>query len=291
MNVCPKAYTIPGVDAMQAALTPPLHLAPLPLAPVGAKAVDLDFDGGRLSSDAGLVLLKDPDEQLALPQTLPAVLPDPRDPRRVHFTHHDLLKQRVFQIAAGYEDANDANTLRHDPIFKLLLDRLPETGAPLASQPTLSRFETRVSRPELYRLALVLVDQFLASYVSPPKLIVLDFDDTEDPVHGEQEQARYDGYYGGYCFLPLHLYEGLSGRLVTPTFQAKRLTGAQRLAVFTRLVKRLRHARAHTPPIFRGDSHFAYPEVMQWIEAQPDLSYVTGLTSNRILTALAREVV
>jgi Transposase DDE domain group 1 len=292
MNVySPQAYTIPGVDSMQAAIMPPLHLAPLHLAPVGAKAVDLDFDGGRLSSDAGLVLLKDPDEQLSLTHSLAAVLSDPRDPRRVHFTHHDLLKQRVFQIAAGYEDANDANTLRHDPIFKLLLDRLPETGAPLASQPTLSRFENRVSRPELYRMALVLVEQFLASYVRPPQLIVLDFDDTEDPVHGEQEQARYDGYYGGYCFMPLHLYEGLSGRLITTILKAKRFTGAQMLAVLTRLVKRLRHAWPHTLLIFRGDSHFAYPEVMQWIEEQPDLSYVTGLTSNRVLTELAREVV
>ena len=108
------------------------HLAPLHLAPVGAKAVDLNFDGGRLSSDAGLVLLQDPDEQLGLTRALAAGLKDPRDPRRVDFTLHDLLKQRVLQITAGYEDANDANALRHDPIFKLLLDRLPETGAPLA---------------------------------------------------------------------------------------------------------------------------------------------------------------
>jgi len=287
----PKAYTIPGVDRMQAALTPYLPLAPLPLAPVGAKAVALDFDGGRLSSDAGLVLLKDPDEQLGLTQNLAAVLSDPRDPRRVHFTPHDLLKQRVLHIAAGYVDANDANTLRHDPIFKLLLDRLPETGAPLASQPTISRFENRVSRTELSRMALVLVEQFLASYVSPPQLIVLDFDDTEDPAHGEQEQVRYDGYYGGYCFLPLHLYEGLSGRLITTIFKAKRFTGAQMLAVLTRLVKRLRQAWPHTLLIVRGDSHFAYPEVMQWIEEHPELSYVTGLTSNRVLTELAREVV
>src|SRR3989442_15926432 len=99
-------------------------------------------------------------------------------------------------MAAGYEDANDADTLRDDPIFKLLLDRLPETGAPLASQPTLSRFENRVARPELYRLALGLVDQFLASYVSPPKLIVLNFDATEHPAPPEQEQAAYDGYCG-----------------------------------------------------------------------------------------------
>ena len=185
----PQAYTIPGVDSMQAEMATPLHLAP-----VGDKAVDLDFDGGRLSSDAGLILLKDPDEQLGLTRALAAVLKDPRDPRRVHFPLHDLLKQRVLQMAAGYEDANDANTLRHDPLFKLLLDRLPDTGAPLASQPTLSRFENHASRTELSRMAGVLVAQFIASYAHPPQLIVLDFDDTEDPVHGAQAQARDDGY-------------------------------------------------------------------------------------------------
>jgi hypothetical protein len=282
----PQAYTIPGVDSISVDLTTPLHLAA-----VGDKAVDLDFDGGRLSSDAGLVLLKAPDEQLGFTRALAAVLNDPRDPRRVDFTPHDLLRQRVLQIAAGYEDANDSNTLRHDPVFKLLLDRLPETGPPLASQPTISRFENRVSRTELYRLALVFLDQFVASYDRPPQLIVLDFDDTEDPAHGEQEQVRYDGYYGGYCFLPLHVYEGLSGRLITTIFKAKRFTGAQMRAVLTRLVKRLRQAWPDTLLIVRGDSHFAYPEVMQWIEEQPDLSYVTGLTSNRVLTELAREVV
>ena len=217
---------------MQATITPPLHLAPLPLAPVGAKTVTLDFDGGRLSSDAGLVLLKDPDEQLGLTHNLAAVVcRTPCYPRPVHFTHHDLLKQRVFQIAAGYEDANDANSLRHDPIFKLLLDRLPETGAPLASQPTIScglKTASRVPNSTVWRSCWWI--NFFASYVSPPQLIVLDFDDTEDPVHGEQEQARYDGYYGSYCFLPLHLYEGLSGRLITTIFKAKRFTGAQMLS-------------------------------------------------------------
>src|SRR5499426_762045 len=286
-----KEYTISGFDSMQATLATQRQRTPLLLAPVGDNTVELDFDGGRLSSDAGLILLKDIDDQLGLTRALAAVLADARDARRIHFTPDDLLKQRVLQIAAGYEDANEANTLRHDPIFKLLLNRLPETGAPLASQPTLSRFENHVSRTELYRMARVLVEQFLASYARPPQLIVLDFDDTEDAVHGEQEQARYDGYYGGYCFLPLHLYEGLSGRLITTIFKAKRFTGAQMLSVLKRLVKRLRHAWPDTLLIFRGDSHFAYPEVMQWIEAQAHLSYVTGLTSTAVLPPLAHEVV
>ena len=187
-----KAYTISGVDSM-----PVERASPLQLAPVGDKAVALDFDGGRLSSDAGVVLLKDIDAQLGLTRDLAVVLSEPRDPRRINFTRQDLIQQRVFQIAAGYEDANDSNTLRDDPIFKLMLNRLPETGAPLASQPTISRFENRVSRTELYRMALVVLHQFIASYATPPQGIVLDVDDTEDPVHGEQAQARFDGYDGG----------------------------------------------------------------------------------------------
>src|SRR5215217_9002588 len=282
---------VSGVDLMPAAVATQLQSAPLHLAPVGTKSVELDFDGGRLSSDAGVVLLKDIDDQLGLTRALAAVLSDPRDVRRIHFTPADLLKQRIFQIAAGYEDANDANTLRHDPIFKLLLDRLPETGAPLASQPTISRFENRVSRTALYRMALVLMDQFIASYDSPPEVIVLDVDDTEDRAHGEQEHIRYDGYYGGYCFMPCHLYEGLSGRLITTLLKAKRFSGAQMLAVLKRVVKRLQHAWPDTWVILRGDSHFAYPEVMAWMEAQPQLSYVIGLTSNAVLQKLAQEVV
>jgi hypothetical protein len=285
------APMVSGFDPMQAAMATPLQPAPLPLVPVGGKAVDLDFDGGRLSSDAGLVLLKDIDAPLGVTRNLAAVLSDPRDPRRLNVTLEDLIKQRVFQIAAGYEDANDANTLRDDPIFKLMLDRLPESGAPLASQPTMSRFENRISRTELYRMALEWLHQFIASYATPPKVIVLDVDDTEAPVHGGQEQARFDGYYGGYCFLPFHVYEGLSGRLITTLLKAKRFTGAQMLSVLKRLVTRRRRAWPDTLLILRGDSHFAYPEVMRWIEAQANLSYVTGLSSNAVLTKLAHEVV
>src|SRR5215831_4379214 len=128
----PKAYMLRGGGAMSTNIASSLHLAP-----VEDKATLVDFEGGRLSSDGGLILLNDPDDQLGFTRHLAAVLRDRRDPRRVDFTLHDLLKQRVVQIAAGYEDANDATTLRDDPIFKLLLGRLPESGAPLASR---SRF-------------------------------------------------------------------------------------------------------------------------------------------------------
>jgi hypothetical protein len=172
-------------------------------------------------------------------------------------TLHDLLTQRVWPIAAGSEDANDSHTLRHDPIFTLLLDRLPETGDPLASQPTIARLENRVSRTGLSRMARGFLAQFIASYARPPQRIGLDCDDTEAPVHGEQEQARYEAYYGGYGFLPLHRYAGLSGRLITTIFKAKRFTGAQRLAGLKRLIKRLRQAWPDTRLSLRGDRHLA----------------------------------
>jgi DDE family transposase len=276
---------------MPAARTSPRPPPPLRLIPGGGKAGERDFAGGRLSSDAGVVLLKDIDDQLGLTRTLATVLKDPRAPRRITFPFEDLLTQRVYQIVAGYEDANDANTLRDAPIFTLLLARLPATGASLASPPTLSRFENRVSRTALYRLARVLFDHCIASYAKSPQVIVLDGDDPEDRGHGQQEPARDDGSDGGDGFMPLHLYEGRSGRLLTPILKAQRFTGTQRLAVLTRLVKRLRPAWPHPLLLFRGDRHCAYPEVRQWIEDQPALSSVTGWTSHTILPELAREVV
>jgi hypothetical protein len=198
MNAQPlDAQRVSGVDPMQADRASPLQQTPLHLAPVGAKAVALDFDGGRLSSDAGVLLLTDIDDQLGFTRDLAAVLSDPRDPRRVKLTRQDLLTQRVCQMAAGYEDANDSHPLRDDPICTLLRDRLPETGAPLASQPTRSRVANRVSRSALSRMARVLLEQCIASYATQPPVIVLEVDDTEDRVPGQQEPARYDGSSGG----------------------------------------------------------------------------------------------
>lgn len=283
--------TFSGVDQPPSRAQPDTPVAPLSLSPVATKAVLMDFDGGRLSSDAGLLLLKEVDQRLGLTRRLSEVLCDPRDRRYTQHTMEEIVQQRVFQIAAGYEDANDADALRHDPVIKMIVGRLPETGAPLASQPTISRFENTPSRGELYRVAEVFLDQFIRSYDEEPELVVLDFDDTEDRVHGAQQLALFHGYYDGYCFLPLHVYEGLSGRLITTILKPKRLRGEQALAVLKRLVERLRVAWPKTLIIFRGDSHFAYREVMDYIEQAPNMGYVTGLQTNAVLKRLAAEVV
>ena len=254
------------------------------------KPVLLDFQGGRLSSDAGLLLIGQVDGHLGLTQALASVLDDQRDPNRTRHTMQDLLRQRVFQIAAGYEDQDDSDTLRGDPIFKLLLNRAPETGAALASQPTMSRFENGVTSSEVDQMAEVLLEAFIGSYAQAPEVIVLDFDDTADLAHGEQEQARFNKHVGNTCFMPLHVYEGLSGRLILTMLKPGVLRGIELLPILQRLVRRLRQVWPGTEILFRGDSHFAYPEVMAYLESEPRLHYVTGLGSNSVLKSLASEI-
>jgi hypothetical protein len=261
--------------------TSPLPKAEVRLGNIGDKSVILNSEGTDISSDAGALLLREVEAQIGLIRAMAKAIPDNRDARYVTHTLTDLLIQRVAQIACGYEDANDCNDLRSDPIFKMLADRYPEIGDALASQPTMSRFENRISRTALYRLALVFADVFIASYASPPPVIVIDFDDTEDKVYGNQQLSVFNNYYGDYCFMPLHVYEGLSGRLITAILKpGRRSDGSQMLSIVKRMVGYLRKAWPETLIIFRGDSHFAYPEVMEYIEASDNVMYVTGLTGN-----------
>jgi hypothetical protein len=259
---------------------------------IGEKTVLINFNGGFLSSDAGALLLREVEEHINLIRKMAEVIPDSRDARYVTHSITDMLIQRVAQIACGYEDANDCDLLRHDPIFKMLAGRYPELGKALSSQPTMSRFENSISRTTLYRLARVFVDIFIASYAEEPDCIVLDFDDTDDPVHGEQQLALFNNYYKEHCFMPLHVYEGQSGKLVTTILKpGKRSDGQQMLAIMTRLITYLREAWPNTMILVRGDSHFAYPEVMEWIEAQPHVTYLTGLTGNARLKAVVQPIV
>ena len=165
----------------------------LSFASIFSKKVEADFDGGTLTSDGGAPVLREVDTQVGLIDRLVAAVRDRRHPSYVTHSLKDLLRQRVFQMACGYEDANDCHALRGDPGFKLACERLPESGADLASQPTMTRLENSVSRTALYRIAQALVDTFIASYPTPPKAIILDIDDTDDPTHGAQELSVFNG--------------------------------------------------------------------------------------------------
>lgn len=264
---------------------------PLEATPVDGKTVHVDFNGGALSSDAGLLQLKEIDEQIGLTHALAAVLTDPRDERYTAHSLHDLLRQTVYQVAAGYEDGNDSNSVRDDPIMKMMAGRLPLSGSALASQPTISRFQNTPSRTDLYRMAQCLADQFLASYDEPPKIIVLDFDDTDSPLHGHQQLRLFNAHYDGYCYMPLHVYEGLSGRLVTTILKPKQLKGPQLLAIVRRLIEHIRHRWPKTRIVYRGDAHFTKPEVMDYLDDAPFAMYVSGLMPNAVLQRLAEPVV
>ena len=258
---------------------------------VGNKSVELDFSGGGLTSDAGALLLREVEEQIGLIKAMVEAIHDPRDARYVKHTLTELLIQRIAQIACGYEDANDCNDLRNDPVFKMLAGRFPELDEALASQPTMSRFENSISSTTLYRLAKAFADTFVASYEKAPETIVVDCDDTNNNVHGSQQLSFFNGYYGERCFMPLHVYEGLSGKLITTILKGKRSNGKQMLAIVKRLISYLRAKWPKTLIIFRGDSHFTYPEVMDWIDTEENVMFVTGLPGNARLREAVKALV
>ena len=177
--------------------------------PLPGYTVRADFDGGALSSDFGALLLRGIDRQIGLTERLAAAVRDRRHPSYIDYSLRDLFAQRIYQIASGYADGNDANSLRHDPLFKLSVERLPlDPSQVLASAPTFSRLEHSMTRTDLYRLTQAFVDHFIASYPEPPAAIVLDLDHSEDPTHGQQELTFYNHHYQSHCYLPLFIFEG-----------------------------------------------------------------------------------
>jgi len=181
----------------------------LNLFPIKGREIELCFNGERISSDGGLLLLRELDKQLNLLSSASNCIIDGRDQRYIDYSVKELLVQRVFQIAAGYEDCNDCNDLREDMILKMCADRLPQSENDLASQPTMSRLENSVTRSDLYRLGKFLVDSFIGSYSESPSVIILDCDDTNNDTYGQQELALFNTFYNEHCYMPLHIYEGL----------------------------------------------------------------------------------
>jgi hypothetical protein len=190
--------------------------------PVAGFSVRGDFDGGAMSSDFGPMILRGVDRQIGLTERLSAAIDDRRHPSYVTHELRELIAQRVYQIGCAYEDGNDANALRRDPLFKLGLERKPlDAAMDLASAPTFSRLENGVGPRDLYRIAQAFVETFIASYPKAPQVIVLDMDHSEDATHGQQEFAFYNHHYGTHCYLPLFLFEGLSGKLALIIVPAK----------------------------------------------------------------------
>ena len=255
------------------------------LSPVQGKAVVVRFDGGRLSSEGGLLVLREVERRLGLADRVAACLRDPRAPERVVHQLAEIIRFRMLMIAAGYEDGNDADLLRADPMFKLALDRLP-SDEELCSQSTISRLENLPDVRALLRLGRALVEQYCASLRRVPKRIVLDIDDTFDRVHGGQQLRLFNAHYDDYGFQPIVVFDG-EGRFVTALLRpGKRPSGVEIRAFLRRLVGAI---RAHWPKVeilLRADSHYTAPEVLDWCR-QNRVDWILGLAPN---AALARHV-
>jgi len=257
--------------------------------PSAGFSVRADFAGGGLSSDLGPMLLRGIDRQIGLISRLTSAIADRRHPGYVQHPMQDLLTQRIFQIASGYEDGNDSQTLRHDPMFRLGAGRTPfDATDALASGATFSRLEHAASTRDIYRASQALVEQFIAGFATPPTALVLDMDHSEDAVYGQQPLAFYNAHYRSTCYLPLFIFDGLSGALVTAVLRpGKRPTGVENAMIMARVLKLIRRHFPDTHILVRGDGHFANPELMRLCDDMPNTDFLFGLAGNSVLYRLA----
>lgn len=246
------------------------------------------FDQEHSSSDGGAVLLKAVDEELGLSRRLAACIEDRRQPGKIQHEIEELLRQRVFGIACGYADANDAARIGHDPMHKLLVGRDPVSGEALASQPTLSRFENRVRRGDLFRMADTLADVVIERHRrrlrGKARRITIDMDPTDDPTHGQQELAFYNGHYDGWCYLPMVANVTFGDEseqyLVAAVLRPGNAHGSKgAIGILRRLVAKLRTAFPKARLRVRLDGGFATPEIFDFLEEQR-LEYLVAMAKN-----------
>jgi hypothetical protein len=250
---------------------------------VGGKPVRLAFDAGRLTSDAGVLLLAEIERRLGIAERLASCIEDPRDPVAVRHSLAEMIRFRALLIACGYPDANDCDTLRCDPAFKMAVGRLPDSGADLCSQPTISRLENLPGPLALKRMMAAMIDLFCDSFAQVPERIVLDIDDTEDTVHGGQQLALFNAHYDSHCFLPIHIYEATTGKPVAIFLRPGKTPDGIEVARVLRHV--IRHIRARWPRVqilIRGDSHYGRIEAITLCERHR-VGYIFGLAGNRVL--------
>jgi hypothetical protein len=263
---------------------------PFDLPAIERKKVSVGFDGGMLSSDGGVLLLREVERGLGIAARLAGCIRERRKADRIEHPMAEMLRLRMMAIAAGYEDADDCDSLRHDPIFKMAVGRLPESGAPLCSQPTMSRLENTPSKLELARAMRAMVDQFCASYDRPPRSIILDIDDTLDTVHGNQQMSLFNAHYDERCFLPIHIYEGSSGKpVIAPILrEGKTPAGVEARTILKHVIARIRRHWPNVHILVRGDSHYGRHEVMEMCEKAENIDYIFGFGGNTTLAEMTR---
>lgn len=263
-----------------------------------AKPIHCKFDEPHSSSDGGALLLKAADQKLQLTSSLVACLVDERQAAKVKHSLEDLLRQRIYGLASGYADANDAARLAHDPVFKLLLDRAPLDGPELSSQPTLSRFENSIGPKENYRLGLTqaqaIIERHHKRRRGKARRVTIDLDTTDDPTHGQQEFTFFNRHYDTYCYLPLLAFVSFEDEpeqyLVTALLRPSNVTEKSPVVVglLARLVSLVRAAFPKATINLRLDGGFACPRMLDYLDSVPRLEYVCGLAKNAVLERRAQ---
>ena len=257
------------------------------LSPVAGKPLTAQKDAGNLTSNGGLVVLRESASRLGIAKVIAAPLPDARNPLLVTHTYEDMITARMMAIAAGYEDADDLDALRRDPGLMIACNRAPECGIDLPSQPTISRLENVADATALYRIGIGYIDLFLNGYSMPPHSIVLDIDDTDDRVHGGQQLALFNTHAGGHCFQPIHIFEGNSGKPILSLLRpGKRPSSEEAARVLWHVIHRIRRRWPCVRILVRGDSHYCGPEVLDLLR-RLDCDYILGLAINPTLDKLA----
>jgi len=254
-----------------------------------SKPVAVNFNGGKLTSDAGALLLKLADKKLRFSERINSCIHDPRDPRYIIHQQRDLLAQRIYALCLGYEDVNDQTKLRKDPALLVAVKNTTDEELPLGSASTMTRLENRITSKELSNLTKLFVEWFIESYKEPPKQIIIDVDATDDTIHGTQEGRYFNGFYDSYCFLPLYFFCG--DQLLWSQLRSSAKGGAYGArAIFDYLVKRIRQAFPNVEIILRGDAGFYSPELLNYCDRH-GYKYILGFSSNAVLKRLSKNVV
>jgi len=245
------------------------------------------FDAPHISSDGGALLLRQMDDRLGLSERLAPLLPDERNARKVKHDRREQMRQRLYQIALGYADCNDADRLRHDPLLKSVCDRTPHAEG-LSSQPTLSRLENAVDARTLRVLLGEIEEQYVRSFPEAPAVIVLDIDSTDDPTHGQQQLSFFHKYYDQHMYHPLLIFDGERGQLVSAVLRPGNAHAARgAMGVLRRIIRRLKQRFPHVQIVVRGDSAFAVPRVLRMLEELDrelgGIAYIVGLAQNAVL--------
>jgi len=257
------------------------------LSPVGSKSLTAAQDAGNLSSNGGLIMLREAARRLGLANVISGPLPDPRNPLLITHTYSVMVTARMMAIAAGHEDADDLDALRNDPALLIACNRAPESGLDIPSQPTISRLENIADVKSLYRIGIGFIDLFCRGYATPPASIVLDIDDTDDMVHGAQQLALFNTHAGGTCFQPMHIFEATSGKPILSLLRpGKRPSGEEIARVLWHVIHRIRRHWPKVRILIRGDGHYCAPEVLDLLR-RLRCDYILGLPTNATLARMA----